>query len=138
MPSFRHLSRIVAMQTLFECTLRRDRDLRKTLEYNQNVFAKKVKDTAFLRKLVFGVIENRKEIDTKINQYAPEWPIEKLPMVERVILEIGLYEFLYMQDTPRAVVINEAVEISKIYGDENSNKFINGVLSTANKNIKQK
>ena len=137
MPSFRHLSRVVSMQTLFEYSVRENSDPQKILDYNQNVFASKVKDTTFLEKLVFGVIENREELDEKIREYAPEWPIEKLALVERIILEIGLYELMFTSDTPHAVVINEAVEIAKKYGDENSNKFINGVLSTASKKMKK-
>lgn len=136
MPSFRHLSRVVAMQTLFEYSIRKKSDPQKILDYNQKVFASKVEDMTFLQKLVFGVIENRKEIDEQIERYAPEWPIDKLALVERIILEIGLYELTHTKGTPHAVIINEAVEIAKTYADENSNKFINGVLSTAGKKIK--
>ena len=135
MPSFRHLSRVVSMQTLFEYTIRENYDLQKILDYNQKVFAKSIVDTTFLRELVFGVIKNREELDNRIGEYALEWPVEKLALVERVLLEIGLYELIYMKDTPYAVVINEAVELAKTYGDESSGKFINGVLSTANKKI---
>ncbi len=138
MPSFRHLSRVVSMQTLFEYSIRKNSDPRKILKYNLKVFANKVEDISFLEQLIFGVIENREKIDDKIKKYAPEWPIEKLALVERIILEIGLFELLYTDDTPHAVIINEAVEIGKKYGDENSNKFINGVLSTASKKIKKK
>lgn len=135
MPSFRHLSRVVAMQTLFEFTMRNN-DLKKNLDYNLKVFALKINDTSFLEKLVFGVSENRIKIDTYIEKYAPEWPICKLALVERVILEIGLFELIYMPETPVAVVLNEAIEIAKTYGDESSGKFINGVLSTVSKNLK--
>lgn len=138
MPSFRHLSRIVSMQTLFEYSVRKSSDPQQILNYNKKVFATKVKDSTFLQTLVFGVIENREEIDKKIKEYAPEWPIEKLALVERIIIEIGLFEILYTEDTPHAVIINEAVEIAKNYGDENSSKFINGVLSTASKKFKKK
>lgn len=137
MQSFRHISRILSMQTLFEYSLRKNSDPQKIIDYNQKVFAENVKDLTFLQELVFGVIENRKEIDKKLGEYAPEWPIEKLATVERIILEIGLYELLFTNDTPHPVIINEAVEIAKTYGDANSSKFINGVLSTASKKIKK-
>lgn len=137
MPSFRHLSRIVSMQALFEYSVRKNRDPQKILDYNRQVFASKLVQTDFLNQLVFGVIKNREILDNKIREYAPEWPIEKLALVERIILEIGLYELIYTDDTPNAVIINEAVEIAKSYGDENSNKFINGVLSTAMKQLEK-
>ena len=138
MSSYRHISRIVAMQTLFEYTLRKNADAQKIIEYNHGIFADKLENTDFLTKLVSGVIEYRLEIDRKIEKYAPEWPIEKIALVERMILEVALFELLYTKDTPSAVIINEAVEISKTYGDDTSSKFINGVLSTANKKLKQK
>ena len=126
------------MQTLFEYSVRKSSNPQQILDYNKKVFAHKVKDSTFLHTLVFGVIENRAKIDKKIKEYAPEWPIEKLALVERIIIEIGLFEILYTEDTPHAVIINEAVEIAKNYGDENSSKFINGVLSTASKKFKKK
>lgn len=137
MSSFRHLSRIVAMQTLFEYTMRKIA-LEKVLAYNTKELTEKISDTSFLEALVFGITKNRKKIDSYISKFAPEWPIEKLAIVERIILEIGLYELLYTPDIPKAVIINEAIEIAKKYGNENSGKFINGVLSSASKIIRKK
>ena len=125
------------MQTLFEYTMRKIA-LEKVLAYNTKELTEKISDTSFLEALVFGITKNRKKIDSYISKFAPEWPIEKLAIVERIILEIGLYELLYTPDIPKAVIINEAIEIAKKYGNENSGKFINGVLSSASKIIRKK
>lgn len=136
MPSFRHLSRVVAMQTLFEYTMRGN-DLPKIIHYNQEVFATKIQDIKFLEELVFGVQKNRKEIDAKIEKYAPQWPVKKLAIIDRVVLEIGFFELMFAKETPHPVIINEAVDVAKVYGDENSGSFINGVLSSASKDMEK-
>ena len=74
--------------------------------------------------------ENQKKIYEIIQKNAPEWPIDKVAPVDRAILEIGVYEIVFSDDIPPVVAINEAIEIAKVYGDTNSPKFINGVLST--------
>jgi N utilization substance protein B len=82
--------------------------------------------------LVNGVIEHQKDLDAKIQPIAPEWPIDQIARVDRAILRLGLYELLHRKDVvPPKVAINEAVELAKAFGSDNSSKFINGVLGTA-------
>ena len=81
--------------------------------------------------LTEGVRERRSEIDQRIQEFAPAWPVRQLPAVERNILRLALYEMHYRTDTPHKVAINEAVELAKVFGAETSPKFVNGVLGSA-------
>lgn len=90
----------------------------------------KIEDPDFAQKLFEGVIKHKKQIIKYIKEFAPAWPVEKIAPVDRAILEIGIYEILHMEDVPPVVAINEAIEIAKEYGDTNSSKFVNGVLSS--------
>jgi N utilization substance protein B len=135
MASNRHLGRIIALQTLYEQDFRRESndtnfDLEEVLARNIKRYAEQVDDKAFIEKLVRGVAKSEKELDTKLQPIAPEWPIDQIARVDRVVLHIGLYELEHEKDTPPKVVINEAVELAKAFGGENSSKFINGVLGT--------
>ena len=87
------------------------------------------KNDEFLTMLVLGVEENKKEIDDVIIQHLENWTIDRIAAVEKTILRIATYEINYMEDIPESVSINEAVELAKKYGDEQSGKFVNGVLS---------
>ncbi len=84
----------------------------------------------FLRGLVMGVMQNRPILDRLIQQYAPEWPVEQMAIIDRNVLRIAIYELLVSQDTPLKVAINEAVELAKIYGSDSAPRFVNGVLGT--------
>lgn len=135
MASNRHLGRIIALQTLYEQDFRRsshdaDFDLQAVLERNIARYEATVDDTDFIEKLVNGVATREKELDALIQPLAPEWPIEQIARMDRVILRIGAYELTHDHGVPPKVVINEAVELAKAFGSENSSKFINGVLGT--------
>jgi N utilization substance protein B len=135
MASNRHLGRIIALQTLYEQDFRRESndvnfDLDEVLARNILRYADQVDDKKFIEKLVRGVAKSEKELDIKLQPIAPEWPIDQIARVDRVVLHIGLYELEHEKDTPPKVVINEAVELAKEFGGENSSKFINGVLGT--------
>ncbi|RLC13983.1 MAG: transcription antitermination factor NusB, partial [Deltaproteobacteria bacterium] len=82
----------------------------------------------FFMDLVNGVMENRSQIDTLLNQYSKNWKITRMPVVDRNIMRIAIFEFLKHADIPPSVTINEAVEIGKKYGTRDSGSFINGVL----------
>ena len=84
----------------------------------------------FTRELVSGVIQNKEKIDKNIQSFAPAWPIEQIPMVDRNILRLAIFEILIDNKVPIKVAINEAVEIAKAFGSDNSSKFINGVLGS--------
>ena len=82
--------------------------------------------------LLYGVVEKQVELDDKLQPMAPEWPISQIARIDRNVLRIGLFELLHMRETvPPKVAINEAVELAKAFGSDNSSKFINGVLGTA-------
>ncbi|MDT0159993.1 MULTISPECIES: transcription antitermination factor NusB [Bacillaceae] len=83
----------------------------------------------YLTLLVTGVLENKEEIDSLIKQYLEKWKLERLATVDRNLLRQGVYELKYSKEVPANVVIDEAIEIAKIFGDDNSSRFINGVLS---------
>lgn len=139
MASNRHLGRIIALQTLYEHDFRRnagDRDLDLDVILARNItrYEGTVEDKAFIQRLVHGVNTKASELDAALQPIAPEWPIEQIARMDRVILRMGLYELTHGQDVPPKVVINEAVELAKAFGSENSSKFINGVLGTALRN----
>ncbi|MFA5003811.1 MAG: transcription antitermination factor NusB [Candidatus Saccharimonadales bacterium] len=140
MASNRHLGRIVALQTLYEQDFRLEAgdvsfDLDEVLQRNITRYESTVDDKGFIERLVKGVAAKQAELDALLAPLAPEWPIEQIARMDRAVLRIGLYELLNDNDVPPKVVINEAVELAKAFGGDNSSKFINGVLGTA---LKQK
>lgn len=82
----------------------------------------------FARSLIAGVEEHREEIDALIGEYADRWPIERMPVVDRNLLRIALFEMLFAPEVPPGVAINEAVELAKMLSTEDSGRFINGLL----------
>ena len=135
MASNRHLGRIIALQTLYEHEFRQEAgDDSYVLEdiLNRNIarYSETVDDLGFIRSLVNGVVEKQADLDRQLQPVAPEWPIDQIARMDRIILRIGLYELDYLSDIPPKVVINEAVELAKAFGSDNSSKFINGVLGT--------
>jgi len=87
-------------------------------------------NTAFTRELVSGVIQNKEKIDHNIQSFAPAWPIEQIPAVDRNILRLAIFEILLDNKVPIKVAINEAVELAKTFGSDSSPKFVNGVLGS--------
>jgi len=129
----RHLLRTVVIQTLYEWDFYGQKNnLTEVLERNMREFAPGVDEPEFAWKLVKGVIDSRDKIDIVIEKAAPEWPIGRIPIIDRNVLRLGLYELLFADknEVPAKVAINEAVEIAKNYGGPNSGRFINGVLGT--------
>jgi N utilization substance protein B len=135
MASNRHLGRIIALQTLYEEEFRIECEdkafkLKDVLERNIKRYADMVDDRKFIEELVAGVDKNKSELDRLLQPIAPDWPIEQIARMDRLVLRIGAYELVHGKDIPPKVVINEAVELAKGFGGENSSKFINGVLGT--------
>lgn len=135
MASNRHLGRIIALQTLYEEEFRIECEdktfkLKDVLGRNIHRYSEMIEDRAFIEQLVAGVDSNKAEIDALLQPIAPDWPIDQIARMDRLVLRIGAYELLYGGDVPHKVVINEAVELAKAFGGENSSKFINGVLGT--------
>lgn len=137
MASNRHLGRIVALQTLYEYEFRTQSDdnsvdIKEVLKRNLDRYEDAIDDTDFVDALVTGVIKEQDELDAKIQPIAPDWPIDQIARIDRNILRIGLYELLHQAEiVPPKVAINEAVELAKAFGSDNSSKFVNGVLGTA-------
>ena len=139
MASNRHLGRIVVLQTLYEYEFRlqskdENANLAEIITRNMSRYEDTIGDKQFVQDLLNGVIERQVELDSKLQPMAPEWPISQIARIDRNVLRIGLFELLYMRETvPPKVAINEAVELAKAFGSDNSSKFINGVLGTAYK-----
>lgn len=137
MASNRHLGRIVSLQTLYEYEFRTqsgdpDVNVEEILTRNLGRYEEAIDDKAFVETLVKGVIEQMADLDGKLQPIAPDWPIDQIARVDRTILRIGIYELLHSASiVPPKVAINEAVELAKAFGSENSSKFVNGVLGTA-------
>jgi transcription antitermination protein NusB len=137
MASNRHLGRIIALQTLYEYEFRtqchdEEVSLEEVLGRNLERYSDTVEDTGFVERLVNGVVTTQNEIDGIIQPIAPEWPIEQIARVDRTILRMAILELRDLGDiVPPKVAINEAVELAKAFGSDNSSKFVNGVLGTA-------
>ncbi|MBI2582953.1 transcription antitermination factor NusB [Candidatus Azambacteria bacterium] len=135
----RHLSRSIAMQSLYEWDFwgRDEKRIPEIVTRNSREFGPGLEENAFIRDLVDGVIKRRQNIDLIIEKTAPEWPLEQINMVDRNVLRLGIYELLYgnRQEVPPKVAINEAIELAKTFGGESSGKFVNGVLGTIYREI---
>jgi transcription antitermination protein NusB len=129
----RHLIRTVVLQSLYEWDFyHQKKDITDILERNMAEFAPGVDEPEFGWKILQGVAEHLHDIDNIIRKAAPEWPLEKIAVIDRNILRIGLYELLYAdpEEVPPKVAINEAIELAKNYGGPNGARFVNGVLGT--------
>jgi len=126
----RHPARRVALQTLFEIDFNRA-DPKETWERGAFRAGLTENAAAFAWQLIEGVLEHKKELDDEIHALAPEFPLAQMAAVDRNILRIALYELRVLGDAPAAAIIDEAVELAKLFGSEASKKFVNGVLATA-------
>ncbi len=134
----RQLGRAVALQSLYEWDFYdRSLDINKIVERNLEEFAPGFSEKDFVISLVEGVKENFAKLDEVIVKSAPEWPVNQLPVVDRNVLRLGLYELLFAdrKEVPPRVAINEAIELAKTYGGQNSGKFVNGVLGAIYREI---
>ena len=132
----RHLARTVAMQSLFEWDFNGQQEsIDAVVDRNLLQFAPKLSEPEFVRALVAGVVEKMPDIDALISKTAPEWPLDQITPVDRNVLRLGIYELMFLKEIPPKVAINEAVEIGKTFGGENSGKFVNGVLGTLFKDM---
>ena len=135
----RHLSRSIVLQTLFEWDFKNSKDfnIKESVNRNLKSFAPGLEDDTFVFSLVEEIMKKKTVIDEIIEKAAPDWPIDKISIVDRNILRIGLVELLFgdRKEVPPKVAINEAIELAKTFGGENSGKFINGVLGAVYKEI---
>jgi N utilization substance protein B len=125
----RRRARIIAIQALYELDL--------TNHSPVVVIQRRIEDKAFppeavpfVRHLVFGVLQYKEHLDSLIQRYAPEWPIEQMAPIDRNVLRMALFEFSVDGQTPVKVAINEAVELAKLFGSDSAPRFVNGVLGS--------
>lgn len=137
----RYDERSVVVQTLYECDFRNHFDyeniqcvLRRN--FNEELGITKSENT-FAENLAVGILEKRETIDAILKKSAPDWPLEKIDIVNRNILRLGIYELLFGEasGTPAKVAINEAIEMAKAFGGETSARFVNGVLGNIYKDM---
>ena len=142
----RHLSRSIVLQTLFEwdfLPIEKKGDsfvddyIKTALNRNLKEFAPGIEEDPFVFSLIDKILKKRVIIDEIMEKAAPDWPVDKISIVDRNILRIGLTELLFgdRSQVPPKVAINEAIELAKTFGGENSGKFVNGVLGAVYKEI---
>lgn len=135
--SSRHLARSIVLQTLFQWDFngKDNGKIANILENNLTEFGAGLKEDEFINQLINGVVNNLETLDNIITEYAPDWPVEQITVVDRNILRMGIYELVYDKEIPPKVAINEAIELAKSYGGPASGKFVNGVLGSIYKNM---
>lgn len=121
----RHELREKALQVLFQM----DNTDIKLEDAISHIIEEEQELDPFFQSLVYGVTEHLHEIDEQLKEKLENWSLYRLPKVERTVLRLALYELLFMKETPTAVVLDEAIELAKTFGEEKSSKFVNGVLS---------
>jgi N utilization substance protein B len=126
----RHFSRIQAVQALYEWDFRRKRDPKEVLHRNMVESEAKNVDEEFVHDILDGVVKDIESIDKLIAKSAPEWPLDQIAIIDKTILRIAIFELLYSDEVPPKVAIDEAVELAKSFGGDNSSKFVNGVLGS--------
>lgn len=135
----RHLSRSIVVQSLFEADFNgsTDKDAIEIFGRNVKEFAPGMGDFSFMESLMKNVLKKKGDLDNIITKAAPDWPLEKISVVDRNILRIGLYELIFADRTevPPKVAINEAIELAKTFGGDTSSKFVNGVLGAVYKEM---
>ena len=137
--SNRHLSRTIAVQTLYQWDVNGKKDdILESLKQNKEAFAPEFDDQGFIEHLIGGVLKYISDIDAQIVKFAPEWPLEQITIVDRNVLRLGIFELRYDDMMPAKVAINEAIELAKAFGGESSGKFVNGVLGAVYKDMGEK
>jgi len=135
----RHLARSIVLQTLYEWDFRRlSPELAQgLLTRNIQEFAPGLTDSDFLDDLLANILSKKGDLDRIIEKAAPDWPLDKISIIDRNVLRLGLFELLFSdkEEVPAKVAINEAIELAKTFGGENSGKFVNGVLGSIYKEI---
>jgi len=125
----RRRARIAVFQALFEVDLVEHAPV-SSLQQRLDKASLPPAGVAFARHLLEGVVYYREAFDAIIQRIAPEWPIDQIAVVDRVVLRLAAFEILIDEDVPPKVAINEAVELAKMFGSESSSRFVNGVLGT--------
>ena len=136
----RYLSRSIVLQSLYEWDFYGKKPmLKEIVQRDIEDFGPGLEELDFIWQLIDGVQKHMPELDKIIEKAAPEWPIDKISMIDRNVLRIGLLELLYAnkEEVPPKVAINEAIELAKAFSGPTSGKFVNGVLGTVYKQLEQ-
>lgn len=134
--SQRRKAREFALQILFQYDLANG-NIKEIMENFWKEKKANSKIVSFCSQLVNGAIENLKEIDNCISRHSLNWKLERMSAVDRNVLRIATYELLFLKETPSPVVINEAIEVAKKFGTEDSAKFINGILDAIRRSLEE-
>ena len=129
MAGARRKVRVLALQALYEVDSSGHR-MEEVLNHLLDEEELSEENASFTRELVNGVLGDKEKIDEKIKTFAPAWPIKQIPVIDRNILRLAIFEILLDNKVPVKVAINEAVELAKAFGSNNSSKFVNGVLGS--------
>jgi transcription antitermination protein NusB len=131
----RHKARSVILQALYEIdTAKHEPGI--ALEHLLSEYQLSNENAAFVRDLVKGVVRYKDKLDIQIQCFAPAWPVSQIAIIDRNILRLAIYELLIDNKVPVKVAINEAVELAKAFGSDNSPRFVNGVLGAVSANLK--
>lgn len=123
----RRKSREVALQVLYQLDITK-KDVHKTLAQFHDYFSGNEEKDDFMERLVLGVLEHRQKIDQLIEKYSENWRLDRMNIIDRAILRLAIFELLYCGEIPPKVTLNEAIELGKRFGSEDSGSFINGIL----------
>ena len=127
-------TRELAMEFLFQCFFRDDPMAGQIDVFKEN-HPELAGDETYFIDVIYGVVNKRAEIDSLFEPFLKKWKLERLPLIDRIILEIAVYEISQIEEIPTSVSINEAVKLAKKYGTEKSGSYINGVLSSFEKSL---
>lgn len=136
----RHLSRSIVLQTLYEWDFsKQDKDIKEIFQRNLKSLGIGLSNKKYPEQLIYGILEHWDKLNKLIVSGAPEWPLNQINIIDRNILRIGIFELLFgnSQEVPPKVAINEAVELAKTFGGDSSSRFVNGVLGTVYREMKE-
>jgi N utilization substance protein B len=123
----RRKSREAALQVLYQLDIARQ-DATKTIAQFHDHFSQRGERDEYAERISLGVLEHGQEIDRLIEHYSENWRLDRMSIIDRNILRIATFELLYCEEIPPKVTLNEAIELGKRYGSDDSGSFVNGVL----------
>jgi N utilization substance protein B len=133
----RRRSREFALQVLYQLEIKNQDALHAIVQLREN-FSSEEGEDEFIKRVVLGVMEHRQEIDHLIEERSENWRLDRMTVIDRNILRIAIFELLYCSDIPPKVTLNEAIDLGKRYGSEESGSFINGILDRVQNEVIRK
>jgi N utilization substance protein B len=131
----RHKARSIILQALYEIdTAKHEPGI--ALDHLLSEYQISTENATFVQEMVKGVVRYKDKLDLQIQRFAPAWPVSQIAIIDRNILRLAIYELLIDNRVPVKVAINEAVELAKAFGSDNSPRFVNGVLGAVSSNLK--